>query len=138
MLVPIGGMFYKQTVIWMSFLNFGFKQDQYITPVFMTHLHCFPVSRTTYIGIETSVKGIRTDLTTLQTSVNRLNGARGNPQPWADANSGVNVPGWSIVLKRTRKRGIISVPCHLVSNRLYVMPSPEIEVVSALYMLEMA
>jgi hypothetical protein len=63
-----------------EFLDIFFKQHPYITPVFTTHLDRFRVSPTSFNVTGTSVKRLKTDLPTLQTAVNHLNGARVNPQ----------------------------------------------------------
>jgi hypothetical protein len=64
-----------------EFLQVGFKQHPSITPVFTAHLDCHRVSKTSFATLESSVRKVKSDMAAMQTSVNRLNGARGNSNP---------------------------------------------------------
>jgi hypothetical protein len=68
-----------------EFLQVGFNKHPAITPVFTAHLDCHPVSKTSFATLETSVRKVKMDMAAIQTSVNRLNGARGNSTPSAAA-----------------------------------------------------
>jgi hypothetical protein len=71
-----------------DFLQVGFKQHPAITPVFTAHLDRHRVSKTSFATLETSVQKVKTDMAAIQTSVNRLNGARGNSTPRASSAAG--------------------------------------------------
>jgi hypothetical protein len=71
-----------------EFLQVGFKQHPAITPVFTTHIYRHQVSKTSFATLETSVRKVKTDMAAMQTSVNRLNGARGNSTHRASASAG--------------------------------------------------
>jgi hypothetical protein len=75
-----------------EFLQIGFKQHPTIIPVFTAHLDHHRVSRTSFATLETSVLKVKSDMASMQTSVNRLNGARGNSTPRASASTGGSVP----------------------------------------------
>jgi hypothetical protein len=112
-----------------EFLGIVYKQYQSFTPVFAAHLNRFRLSRTTFRGM------IRMDMTTLLTSVNRMNGTCGNPcNPWAtdDSNAGITVPGLLSVVKRAHKHGLVPLSQHRASKRL-CFSSPDIKVVSSMY-----
>jgi hypothetical protein len=73
-----------------KFLDIGLKQHPLITPVFTAHLDRFRFSHTSFNVLDTSVTHFITDFTTLQTVVNRTNGAQGNNRtPPAAARSGI-------------------------------------------------
>jgi hypothetical protein len=61
-----------------EFLQVGFKQHPDITPVFTAHLDRHRVSETSFTTLETSDRKVKTDMAAIQTSVNYLNGVRGN------------------------------------------------------------
>jgi hypothetical protein len=75
-----------------EFLDIGFKPHPSITPVFSAHLDRFHVSHTSFNVLQTSVKRLKTDLSTLHTVVNRLNGARGNAQNPCAADTDADTP----------------------------------------------
>jgi hypothetical protein len=75
-----------------EFLQIGFKQHPSITPVFTAHLDRRRVSRTSFATLETSVRKFKTEMAAMKTSVNRLNGARGNSTPRASASTGGSAP----------------------------------------------
>jgi hypothetical protein len=75
-----------------EFLQIGFKQHPAITPVFTAHLDRHRVSKTSFATLETSVRKVKSDMAAMQTSVNRLNGARGNSTPRASASTGGSAP----------------------------------------------
>jgi hypothetical protein len=64
-----------------EFLQIGVKQHPAIAPVFTAHLDRHQVSKTSFATLETSVCKVKSDMAAMQTSVNRLNGARGNSTP---------------------------------------------------------
>jgi hypothetical protein len=68
-----------------EFLHVGFKQHPATTSVFTAHLDRYRVSKTLFATLETSVRTVKTDMAAIQTSVNRLDGARGNTTPRASA-----------------------------------------------------
>jgi hypothetical protein len=69
-----------------EFLDISFKQHPSITPACTAHLDRFRVSHTSFDVLDTSVKRLKTDFTTLQLALNHLNGARGNNRtPYAAA-----------------------------------------------------
>jgi hypothetical protein len=70
------------------FLQVRFKQHLAITPVFTSHLDRHRVSETSFATLETSVWKVKTDTAAIQTSVNRLNGERGNSTPRASSAAG--------------------------------------------------
>jgi hypothetical protein len=73
-------------------LQIGFKQHPNITPVFTAHLDRHRVSKMSFATLETSVRKVKTDMAAMQTSVNRLNGARGNSTSRASASTGGSAP----------------------------------------------
>jgi hypothetical protein len=75
-----------------EFLQIGFKQHPAITPVFTAHLDCHRVSKTSFATLETSVRKVKTDMAAMQTTVNRVYGARGNSTPQASASTGGSAP----------------------------------------------
>jgi hypothetical protein len=75
-----------------EFLQIGFKQHPTITPVFTAHLDRHQVSKTSFATLETSVRKVKSDMGAMQTSVNRLNGARGNSTPRYFASIGGSAP----------------------------------------------
>jgi hypothetical protein len=68
-----------------EFLEIGSKQHPAIMPVFTVHLYQHMVSKSTFATLETSVKRTKSYMAVIQTTVNRLNGARGNPPRRANA-----------------------------------------------------
>jgi hypothetical protein len=75
-----------------EFFQIGFKQHPAITPVFTAHLDRHWVSKTSFATLETSARKVKTYMAEMQTSVNRLNGARGNSTPRASASTGGSAP----------------------------------------------
>jgi hypothetical protein len=73
-------------------LQIGFLQHPTITPVFTANLDRHRVSKTSFATPETSVPKVKLDMATMQTSVNRLNGARGNSTPRAWASTSGSAP----------------------------------------------
>jgi hypothetical protein len=73
-------------------LQIGVKHHPAITPVFTAHLDRHRVSKTSFVTLETSVRKVKLDMAAMQTSVNRLNGARGNSTPRASASNGGSAP----------------------------------------------
>jgi hypothetical protein len=68
-----------------EFLQVGSKQYHAITTVFTAHLDLQRVSKTSFATLETYVRKVNIDMAAIQTSVNHLNGARGNSTPRASA-----------------------------------------------------
>jgi hypothetical protein len=75
-----------------EFLQIGFKQHPTITPVFTAHLDRHRFSKTPFSTLDTSVRKVKSDMAAMQTSVNRLNGARGNSTPRAYASTSGSAP----------------------------------------------
>jgi hypothetical protein len=75
-----------------EFLQIGFKQHPAITPIFTAHLDRHRVSNTSFVTLKTSVHKVKSDMAAMQTSVNRLNGARGNSTPRASASTSGSAP----------------------------------------------
>jgi hypothetical protein len=73
-------------------LEIGFKQHPAVIPVFKSYLDRQWVSKTTFATLETLVKRIKYDMAVIQTTVNRLNCARGNPSHRANAPAGEYPP----------------------------------------------
>jgi hypothetical protein len=61
-----------------EFLQIGFKQHPVITAIFTAHLDRHRVSKMSLATLKTSVRKVKSDMATMQNSVNRLNGTRGN------------------------------------------------------------
>jgi hypothetical protein len=75
-----------------EFLQIGFKQHPTTTPVFTAHLDRHRVSKTSFATLGTFVCKVKSDMVAMQTSVNRLNGARGNSTPRASASTSGSTP----------------------------------------------
>jgi hypothetical protein len=71
-----------------AFLQVAFKHHPAITLVFTAHLDRHRVSKTSFATLETSVRKVKRDMAAIQTSVNRLNEARGNSTPQASSAAG--------------------------------------------------
>jgi hypothetical protein len=59
-------------------LDIGFKHHPVVITVFAAHLARHLVSKSTFNALETLVKRIKSDIAVMQSTVNRLNGTRGN------------------------------------------------------------
>jgi hypothetical protein len=66
-------------------LEIGFKQHPVIISVFTAHLNRHLVSKTTFVTLESLIKRIKSNMAVIQTTVNRLKGARGNPRRRANS-----------------------------------------------------
>jgi hypothetical protein len=108
-----------------EFLHIGFKQHPTITPVFTAHLNRNRVSKTSFATLETSVCKVNSDMAAMQTSVNRLNGARGNSTPRALASTSGSAPPWSAhkALVRNFPRSSRSKPQAYGIKRLFPITS---------------
>jgi hypothetical protein len=75
-----------------EFLQIGFKQYPTITPVFTAHLDYHLVSKTSFATLDTSVRKVKSDMAAMQTSMDRLNGARGNSTPRDSSSTSGSAP----------------------------------------------